>query len=648
VAASIFVAGYGAFGMAFRYEPIIAALLVASTLLAVRFSGGDDRGRLLAAWVGVLALGLNAHPTGIVVFAPLLVVWRRVVGWWRDDRDHRIVALTLLGLAASMTLLLYAWGSDLATQLRGIAMLRGDTHGRGFFDEPQRYRALAGSPQLMRVVLTAIGLGVLTFLGKRYFGRPPGRPSSHLPMWSLIAGVGLLGLVPSKHASHFGVFIGLGSLAVLAALLPTSNERAGDHGIGRHLAAGFGSLVGVSAMAWAWSSTEPWALFDLRTQQWWEGATNVSPLSLSSPATWLLLVGIAAVVGRILSRRVTRTTYSVTGVMLATAPVLAALLTSAAFALDAMRTDGWTVAGANIDALTGGSVCGLGDFLAVPAPGSLQALARTPDAPSGADIAAVGAGFDDEAGFAVGAVPEVGMISIGPLPGLLVHGSWGVSAGPPEATLGAHRSDWYTIPEDIDRVGLLVVGGFARPTSNAVAIQWADAQAALGVAPAVLDGHYSDWHLVMFEPPEGADRLRVLARDQESGVGIESWVGVTAPVAIDEMTLTDVLTGSQWGSFVTPALLANVPCGRTVLTDLPVVATPDILVREVPDDAGYVVWPRGDRALPYLAAASGDRYFSLITRLPPGDGDRVEVVVSQRYLTGASARTTGVFEAAAP
>ena len=85
------------------------------------------------------------------------------------------------------------------------------------------------------------------------------------------------------------------------------------------------------------------------------------------------------------------------------------------------------------------------------------------------------------------------------------------------------------------------------------------------------------------------------------------------------------------------------------VTGAALVQAPELMVREVPDFDEYIVWPRADRAAPYLAAAASDRYFSIQVGIPPSESnDEVEVLVSQEYLTGRSAWATGVFNIVVP
>ncbi len=83
----VFVVGFGAWG-SLRAEPLIAALLVASLALAIRFRDGR-RGGVLVAWIAVIALAVTAHPAGVIVCSPVIASWRRLWDWGRSGTGRR-------------------------------------------------------------------------------------------------------------------------------------------------------------------------------------------------------------------------------------------------------------------------------------------------------------------------------------------------------------------------------------------------------------------------------------------------------------------------------------------------------------------------------------------------------------------------------
>ncbi len=125
--------------MTLRPEPILALLFLLSLALAIRFRRGE-RGWVLVAWALVLGLGITSHPVGVVVVAPLLVSWRALLDWVRSGRPQRVLALTFGLMVVAVTMLAFFLDSGLSIKLEAMeSFQQGPFHGRGVFDELQRY-----------------------------------------------------------------------------------------------------------------------------------------------------------------------------------------------------------------------------------------------------------------------------------------------------------------------------------------------------------------------------------------------------------------------------------------------------------------------------------------------------------------------------
>jgi hypothetical protein len=646
VLAAGFVVGVGAWGMSFRLEPFVAALLLISMALTAGFWSGRTRLALFGLPL-VVALAINAHVVGIVVLAPILVAWRPIRAWVLSNRSAGAAAATALLATGALAVLLYSWDSNLATQLDGFRSVRSvSSHGGFVFDELKRYAALGGSAteqgdSLLRrlSVVTMVGSAAL-FLLRRYGGhRSESSPDDH-PIWTLLVSLALLALLPSKWTWHFGALIAVSPLALVAALRRPASGLVEPPAKLSPWATAMALLATSGAVAWAFSSTDPWALFDLRTQRWWPGAENLLPVSLASARVWLAGWAVTWVILR--RWRAGRHRGQASSLIAVSVSLLAVGLTASTFALDVVRTDGWTFGGSALETAMGRSECGLGDVVRVPRAGSLRRLESADGGGFLADEAARAAGFDLDAPFPVGGFPPRSGFDDVPLAGIETYGSWGGVANP-GSNLGAVASPWKAVAGDI--IVVFVMGGFEGFADNAVALQWSGPglDPAHEVTRVDESAAFGDWHLVGFDPPGGADAVRVLVRDNAAGDGLRGWVAASEPLSLGTATLAEVGLTTQ-PTFVSAALVPHLPCLGHVLGDEPRISPPEVLVREVSAD-GSQAWPVADVAAPYLVATLTDRYYGILISIPPAEkGDRIEVVVSQRYLTGRAALSTAEFE----
>ena len=649
---AVFVVGYGAWGT-LRPEAAVAALLVASLALALRFVRGE-RGWVVVAWVLVIGLGVTAHPAGMMVAAPALVSWRSIWGWARSNREAAYVASAALVMLATVTLLLMFFDSNLTTKLESIKIARVGGHDLSIASEMSRYQLLDASPYgtvLRRVSVGLMLVGVGAFLvrsRRRWSG------VQSLPGRALLVGLVLLALTPSKWPWHFGGLLALVALVVAVELRrvdagpPPAGDsvRARGTAVMRMVAVMAGTAV---VMAWAWSGSLPWTALDLRTQRWWKGAVNLLPVDLSSIATW---IGIALVSwGGVAVYRRWRSesrTWSPPEVLAIVSAVVVVGYTASMLLVDVVRTDGWTFGRQNLESVIGRSTCGLGDEIIVPVPGSLHSLSPVGGVSVAADRAAADAGFDGGGLFERGGFPTAMPNTVRPLRGMDDVGSWvAVSGDSPEANTGSYRSQWHAIDPGDDTVVLMVMGLYGEGSGNDVGVQWGAATESgvedLGIDYGGLSGYFTDWSMVSFDVSPHADRVRLLLGDDTIG-NAAAWVAASHPLAASTTTITKVGSNGTSEIAVVPPLLLYLPCVDVPAIEDSVVPPPGLMVLRAMSVPGQATWPPSAKTSTFMVAAASERYFRLPVAISPVEAsDEVLLLVSQEYLTGDPARATGYF-----
>ncbi len=645
VMGAVYAVGFGAWGMTLRPEPMVAALVVASLVLALRFREGR-RGWTVAVWLLVVALGLTVHPTGLLVLAPVLVssvdLWR----WSRSSREAAHVFGAGAMVLGSLVVLLLLVDSNLSSLFERLDAVRvSGLHSQSAIDELTRYDFLDETPYATvfgRLGVAFMLVGVFAFLTRKKI-RGDARS---LIGWSTVVGLGLLALVPSKWPVHFAGLIGMVALLVALELrrsgsIEPDRGRRGVFSSGR-IRPALVLLGTVVLLAFAWSISRPWTVFDLRTVDWWSG------LDLSAVWTWGV-VGIA-IAGLIVAHRRWRQPLgdSPAESVVLIAALAAVVFTASVLVVDTVRTDGWTFGRQTVQSLIGRQGCGLGDEIIVPAPGSLRALDATQErASAAADAVAVDIGFDGLGEFISGGFSPSSLNDVRPLEGMDDVGSWVTLHGAAgDINTGSFRTAWHRIGPGEDSLALMVMGLLEEASGNAIAVQWGASTEtgveSLAVESAGTEGYFTDWSLRTFAVPRGADRIRVLLRDVTSGAG-DAWVASSAPLAVSTASVGEVVESLDLDIMITPPLALYFPCVQVPLFAGAVVSPPGMMIQ-----MWQSLWQRS-----FAAAALADRYFRVPLALDPpprniqigahvGDADNF-IFVSQEYLTGRSARAGAEF-----
>lgn len=354
--ASTFLVGAAAWLITVRTESLVALLATGVLTAAIFFR---RRPSLVWLTVGFALAGLafSAHPAGVVAFAPLILSAPAIVRWLRGREASGIRTVGSLTAVGSLVIVLLFVDSDIGLKLESAARFEEAIfHEFGWQDEPFRYRMLFGT-WATPARLLSVGVGAVAVVSV-LSTRNRWRRLDALPSWSLVLGLLLFWLVPSKWPWHFGTLVGFIALAVTLESAAWNRFGAGERRV-RLTAMGFLlAVVIVSALA----GSASWNALDLVSLTW-PGERSAVPL--------LLLVILAAAVWAYRSSSPSVRDWRTTVVLLpATACAVVLALTVGYLAADAAATEGWTFGKQNLTALVSPGDCGAADEILVPGRGS--------------------------------------------------------------------------------------------------------------------------------------------------------------------------------------------------------------------------------------------------------------------------------------
>ena len=604
-----------------RPEPVVAFLAVCSLGCAAWFLERPGPAPLALA-TPIVALGLTAHPAGLVVVAPLLVVLPAAVRWIRASGWLVPAAIVLSGIAFFVVLVTV--GADLFQRLSDARGIRDYGDARSTWrGELERYllTGLSSSP-LRRESVALMVAAVLAFLLRR--DRSP-RPLLDLPAASLGLALVLMVPTPSKWIWHFGVLTGLAAV-VIAAEYSRLREQASRRGtLTPFVAAGIVTVIA----AWHWSPRINWGDLDLRTLDWEPGfelglamsrigwglvvaglgaavlvelargasrsasararflpwllpalALAVAALAVgrqlrTSQATpildpWfaalaLVAAGVAAGALVLLVRQggkaISRAAWSLLPWLVPLAVIPTLMFTVMMLVSDAVKTPAWTLTSQNLASLRGDLDCGLAEDATVASPGSVAPVPPlTPSPVSGAASA-----------------------PLPPIAGLerfstLADGRLTSRAATP----------WYPLPESSRRVGFYLQNGADLRGGDLVVVRWGKRGRAgvrmlsagwLEAPREDIGSHILDWTFV----PQGELPLRPANADAlQLVIASESVppraVALTGAVSYRTTSLAALVRPTRSRSLILPNLGLFFPCAKLPRLAFGIIEPPTLVV----------------------------------------------------------------------
>ena len=495
------------------------------------FEGGGARP--LAFLAVLIPLAITGHHTGVVAFATLIVISGPVLRWARRELA---VAVAIASSALAILVTLAFIGSDIAQRADDADATR--VYGgvaETWRDEAARYSYLSvtlfANP-VRRGSVALIGLAVLAFVLRRRRERTP----LDLASASLAVALVLLIATPSKWPWHFGALIGIAAVAVASETIRLRRDAADARGWSARPFV----VVGAALLALVWASgiRQSWNADDLRSLDWTLSSSWFSAETIALGFGLLLAGAVFIAYRRARPLSDVPWQFATRAALVVTLPVT--VFAIGMLAIDAAKTNAWTLTRQNLQTLRGDSGCGFADELLVPDMGSVRALSSVNGAASRAP-----------AWLPPPPIDGVDSFALGPVPG-----------GPVE-------SPWYEVSSD-RAMGLFISGG-PGPT-NALSLEWGRSRGdavrsygrgGIGLNDAFHDERALPWRFVLAselpQVPEDADAVRVVLDDRtSSGMAI----GVTSPVSYTTEKLAGQLGDSTSSSLVHPTVVPYFPCAR--------------------------------------------------------------------------------------
>lgn len=503
-----------------RPEPLISLLVIATIATGVTFERNRDP-RLIVVLAGLSALALSAHQTGWCVVLASIIWTPGVLRWARGQTLGSVVGvagtLAISGGIAFLTLAML--GMNLSTWRQAIRAFAEDpTSYSMVFREDKRIEHLmegnvtgAGKIFVLALILILVA-GFLTRLNR----------TSALSSQTGYAAVGAMSglvLTSSKLPDHLGVTAG--PLAILAWIVVSDGSRASTARVG---------LMTVGLAIGARLATEP--LFTpSRNTDLVADSPNLADeipasfLPVSSPAFWILLVGVAAAIGGRISAKGSVspvTTFAVAASLVVAVPVIGML--------PGVRQGGdpssWI--GQTVRVVDG--TCGLGDRPTVPTRWRAVEAAR-PSSDSGPLL-------DNPAD------PQASP-PFGPVPGVRIYAV-------PFGKGGFVATPWFPVAPGAMLATWTQSGGLPMAYSVEFATGAGEALAPQAVKRSADSGV---WQSVKVNPPAGTARMRISWFSDDGPRAVSSPVAVAAQRSIREISGG----GPTW---VSPNTYLEAPCLR--------------------------------------------------------------------------------------
>jgi cell wall arabinan synthesis protein/EmbC-like arabinotransferase in arabinogalactan biosynthesis/arabinosyltransferase-like concanavalin domain-containing protein len=463
------------YGMALRPEVFIVPLFAAVMLLCEVARRREAVGPLIPA-TAAAALAVTVSPGGLVAAAPVVVLLPWLYRWLTTASWRTRLGVVGAVVAAGTIAIPIAFGD--ATL--GDVLEATDVHSWYYvtfpwYEEWAHYRTLieTGTWGRRLPVLLTVVLLVVVSIGSGRRG-PIGGPIRAYTLSTAVTtavALGLLALGPTKWVNHFGAIAAPGTVLLTLAMLQTPLPRRPGALV---TAASVGLLTGATVLGFAGPNT--WHPYSDRGQPFGKHldpdlsmldleqlAPHVGSLYLRQFWWW---VGLAVLAGLFVwwRRRQHRRTFGVTpdrAVLVPSVVALAVLMIAVMAYAPIVQAPGWTLAGAQLQALAG-KPCQLENSVTVMAavPRDLGAP-LTPETRTG-DFAltAPGNGTPDP-----DPVPPPGPAPSGAGPTMWHDAVVDPGAGTDPATsdgtgLGTLTTGWYPLPPQ--------VAGDPTPATNVV------------------------------------------------------------------------------------------------------------------------------------------------------------------------------------
>jgi arabinosyltransferase C len=604
--ACVFLVFWFAWLSTLRPEPMVALLAVVVLVAVQRFSQTAALGPLTVAALAA-AVAVTLHPVGVIALAPLLVAIPSLWRWTRGRGATGAITLVTVGLIAAVVLVLLLTADTDFTLWRQNQHLfaANDLNALTWRDELYRYQLLLDTSTIWGPVVRRAS-AVFGLVAVALFVTRPARhrdAAFDLPVMSLIVGVVLMALTPSKWPWQLGALGGFAALASAAELGRLGLEPVGGESRNRRSLLVLGVTLVASAVAWRGGAFfGDFAVLDV---DFGRGGSRFLGIDLSSPVPWLVLaagtlgagVVIATCHRRLAFRPMLDSWLAHAGIW--AVPVTVGVVVVAAlglFVTDAFASSpGWSLPRQNYDDLTG-RTCGLADDVGVADPSRGTALEVDPTPAEAAQtgvLPAATAGSRVE--FTAAGSPT-------PPPDVDLDPRWGSRISGDQDT-GVFASPWFTLGSDtatrrIDRPGVAIfTAGKPNSSGNTLVAQFGrrDGQTirTLGLDRVTVPDSDTTWQPSALTPPRRADRVRMVAVDATSSPG--GWLAFSGPRRVRYQSLATVLTEPRTTALIGPAVRFYFPCASNSRIEHGVAQVPDFFATGVTDrDAG--LWPQSPTA----------------------------------------------------
>jgi hypothetical protein len=521
-AAVAFAAGVAAFGITLRPEPAISLLAVVVLLCCLRWLERPTLW-LLVLSILLIPLSVTIHPTGAVAAGPLLLMLPRVV---REARSG--TSLTRLGLVALIptTLAWLLWlaflDADVSSQRTSLTLLRDtEEHGAGLLQELDRYQTLSGigASSLRRLTVALILLAAVAAVAA--FARKRPLPE-RLPAASVLLGLAIFAMAPSKWIWHFGALVALAAVAVGVEAHRLAAVKL------RRIARWY--LVFALVVLGLWAAKQPGIWGPIDTER-------LASIYVVRPYAAAVFLGVGVLVLASQFGWIGRPHLSALSV------VVGALLfvTTAMFAMDAAAPGGWSAARQVTSDFRGDDSCGVASELVLSVPTSLSSPLDVRSRRTAVEMSArqeANRGRAHPTSWSAVSGPSIGVFIQGLRPVDRLRVTWGRTT----------------------------VRGVAPLRSG-----YADLRQA--------NWGYPRWQFVAQDDfpdrPGGANVVRFDVRGVKGGAATAV---VTGPLPYRRSSLANVLKRPGAVSWVSPFLYAGMPCADLPKLAYGVVAAPNLLV----------------------------------------------------------------------